>query len=64
MVVGVGEDAVDPTSDGAQTLGGALLDSDAAGKMAAAVEQRGGAVQRVQGVVQRGALGSGWAAQR
>lgn len=56
VVVSVREDAVDPPGDGAEALGRGLLDGDATREVLVAVEQRSGDVERVEGVVQGGAL--------
>ena len=56
MIVGVGEDAVDPPGYGAQALCGRLLDGDATREVLVAVEEGRGDVKRVEGVVQGRAL--------
>ena len=50
------EDAVDPPSNGPQTLYGALFDCHTTVKVFVAVEQCGGTVESMEGVVQSGAL--------
>ena len=54
--VGVGEYAVDTPTDAAQLCDGGFLDGDAAGEVLVAVEEAGGAVERVARVVDGGAL--------
>ena len=56
MKVSVGEDPVDPPTDRAQLGHGALLDADPAGEVFVAVEETGGPVQGVSGVVYGGTL--------
>ena len=56
MEVSVGEDPVNSATDGAQLGHGALLDADPAGEVFVAVEEAGGPVQRVSGVVDSRAL--------
>ena len=56
VIVGVREDAVNPSSNGTQSLHRVLLDTDTAGEMLVTVEERGGSVKRVKGVVQRRTL--------
>ena len=56
VIVGMREDAVNPSSNRAQSLHRVLLDTDAAGKVLVAVEERGGSVERVKSVVQSRAL--------
>ena len=54
--VGVREYAVDAPAHAAQLGDGGLLDGDAAGEVLVAVEEAGGAVERVARVVDGGAL--------
>ena len=56
MKVSVREDPVDPPAHGAQLGHGALLDADPAGEVFVAVEETGGSIQRVPGVVYGGTL--------
>lgn len=51
MEVGVGEDPVDAPADAPELGHGALLDAHPAGEVFVAVEEAGGAVQSVPGVV-------------
>jgi len=56
MEVSVGEDPVDSATDRAKFGHGALFDADPAGEIFVAVEETGGPVQRVSGVVNSGTL--------
>ena len=56
MEVSVGEDPVDSAADRAKFGHGALFDADPAGEIFVAVEETGGPIQSVSGVVNSGAL--------
>ena len=56
MIVGVREYAINPPRHGAQSLDRVFLDRDTTREVLVAVEEGGGAVERVQGVVEGRAL--------
>ena len=50
--ISVREDAVDTSSDGAQSLHGTLLDIETTGEVFVAVQERSSSMESVEGVVQ------------